>query len=61
VDALTSAYAASPLPFWVLASILFYALASNLLWLTRAQAFWQSPYSRWLLQAGRFLYVLAVP
>jgi hypothetical protein len=60
VARLTLNYASSPLLFWVLGSVLVYALTTNLLWLTRSLGFWRSPYSRWLVQAGRFLFHLGL-
>ena len=61
VDRLTSAYASSPLPFWVGGSVLAYALLAHALWLTRSQPFRRSPYSRWSVQVGRFLFYLGIP
>jgi hypothetical protein len=61
VDRLTSAYAASPLPFWVGGSLLIYVLAANVLWLARSIRFERLPAGPWLAQAGRFLFYLGIP
>lgn len=60
-DRLASAYASSPLMFWAWGSVLAYTLATNTLWLLKSTSFWRSPYSRWLAQAGRFLFYLGIP
>ncbi|MGD9047167.1 MAG: hypothetical protein PVF77_03885 [Anaerolineae bacterium] len=48
-----------PLWIWVLGSVLIYGLAANALWLFKGR--WRSPYRRWLVRVGRFLFFLAVP
>lgn len=60
-DRLASAYAASPLIFWLWGSVLVYVLSTNLLWLGRNLNLWRSPYRRWLVQAGRLLFYLGIP
>lgn len=60
-DRLASAYASSPLMFWVWGSVLAYILTTNALWLLKSTSFWRSPYSRWLAQVGRFLFYLGIP
>jgi hypothetical protein len=61
VDRLTSAYASSPLLFWVTGSLVIYALAANALWLARSTGFERSSASPWLVQAGGFLFYLGIP
>ena len=60
-----------PLLFWLLGSVLIYALATNALWLGRRFAPLPGPSStqraggaawqRWLWQVGRFLFYLGIP
>jgi hypothetical protein len=61
VDRLTSAYASSPLLFWVGGSLLIYVLAANALWLARSTGFERSSAGQWLVQTGRFLFYLGIP
>jgi hypothetical protein len=61
VDPVAATYAQDPLLFWVLGSLLVYALVTNILWLTRSQSFWRATPIRWLMAAGRFLFYLGVP
>jgi hypothetical protein len=61
VDRLTSAYASSPLLFWVGGSLLIYVLAANALWLARSTRLGRLPAGQWLVQAGRFLFYLGIP
>lgn len=61
MEQLASAYAATPLLCWVLSSALIYALATNLLSAIQARDFWRSPSSRWVVQAGRFLFYVGIP
>ena len=61
MERLASTYAASPLVFWVLGSVLVYALATNLHWLARSSNIWRSPYARWAIEIGRFLFFLCIP
>jgi hypothetical protein len=51
--------ATHPLLIWVGSSVLIYALAANALWLMKDR--WTSPYRRWLVRVGRFLFFMAVP
>lgn len=65
----------SPLLFWLLGSVLIYALAANALWLARSLALRPRGRQRhaaqaallaktpgwWLWQAGRFLFYLGIP
>jgi VanZ family protein len=60
VDRLASAYASSPLLFWVGGSVLIYALLAHALWLTNSQPFRRSPSSRWSVQVGRFLFYVGI-
>jgi hypothetical protein len=53
------AYSTYPLLIWVLGSVLIYAFATNALWLFKDR--WRSPYRRWSVRVGRFLFFLAVP
>jgi len=48
-----------PLLIWVLGSVLIYTFAANALWLFKDR--WRSPYRRWLVRVGRFLFFLVVP
>jgi hypothetical protein len=61
VDQLTSAYASSPLLFWIGGSLLIYLLATNALWLARSIRPERLPAGQWLAQAGRFLFYLGIP
>jgi hypothetical protein len=61
VERLASAYVSSPLFFWVGGSVLAYAVLARALWLTRSRQFRRSPYSRWSVQIGRFLFYLGIP
>ncbi|MGD8623827.1 MAG: hypothetical protein PVJ34_04770 [Anaerolineae bacterium] len=58
---LVAAYESSPLLFWIAGSIGFYALATNLRWWLRPSPFWRAPYSRWLVEGGRFFYYVGIP
>jgi hypothetical protein len=58
-DRLASAYAGSPLMFWLWGSVLTYALATNIVW--RFKDSWPSSRHRWLVQGGRFAFYLAIP
>ncbi len=58
---LKQAYVSYPLLFWILGSILLYALGTNLLWLARSSNFWRSPTGRWPVQVGRFFLFLGIP
>jgi hypothetical protein len=58
---LTHTYASSPLPFWILGSILAYAVGANLVWLSRSRKLTRSLYGRGLKQIGRFLFFLGIP
>jgi hypothetical protein len=44
---------------WVWGSAGIYVLATHALWLMKGS--WRSPYRRWLVQIGRFLFYLAIP
>jgi hypothetical protein len=61
VDWLTLAYASSPLPFWVLGSILVYTLLANLAWLLKSGGWQRSLPLRGVKQAARFLFFLGIP
>jgi hypothetical protein len=61
MERLASTYAATPLLFWVLGSIVVYALAANLHWLARSSNIWRLPYTRWAVEIGRFLFFLGIP
>ncbi len=61
VDWLALAYASFPLLFWVLGSVLVHFSGTIFLWLTKSKGFWRSPYGRWPVQVGRFLYYLGIP
>jgi len=60
-DWLALASALHPLLFWVLGSVLAYALGTNVLWWQRSTSLRRSLYGRWLEQIGRFLFFLAIP
>ena len=53
IEQLSVAYSKSPLPFWVLGSILIYALGTNGLWLARRRGLEPHRYGDWLIQAAR--------
>lgn len=61
MERLSSTYAASPLLFWILGSVLVYAVATNLRWLTRSSDIWRSPSTGWAVGIGRFLFFLGIP
>lgn len=61
MERLSSTYAASPLLFWILGSVLLYAVGTNLRWLTRSNDIWRSPYTGWAVGIGRFLFFLGIP
>jgi len=51
----------SPPLFWLLGSVLAYALATNALWLARSFASLRMTWAGWLLQVGRFLFYVGIP
>lgn len=61
VDWLVLVYDRFPLSVWVLGSALIYVLGTVLLWLIKPKISWRSPYSRWLLQVGRFVFYVGIP
>jgi hypothetical protein len=60
VDRLSLSYAATPLFFWLLGSVLVYAFGTNLLWLIHTRDL-RSLYVRSLAQIGRFLFFVGIP
>lgn len=56
---LASDLSGSSLTLWLGGSLLLYSFGANVLWFLRNWL--QRPYGRWLHQAGRFLFYLAVP
>lgn len=54
-------YAESPLLYWVLGSVLAYALAANAVWLARSRKPNLPIWSDWLFQSARFAFYLGVP
>jgi hypothetical protein len=61
LDSLLSAYDSNPLTFWLLASVLGYALATNLLWWFQSNNLLASPAVGLLVQAGRLFFYLGIP
>jgi hypothetical protein len=61
LDQLTSQMASSPLPLWVLASVLAYLAGTSLEWHLRRRDSWRLPYDQWLVEVARFLFYLGVP
>jgi len=61
VDRLEQAYVASPLLFWLLASVLAYGVGTNLFWQVRSRDVRLVPGFDLLVQAARFLFYLGVP
>lgn len=61
LDRLLQIHTEAPLAFWVLGSVLAYAVVTNALWLAKARGLQPPSYSNWLIQAARFLYYLGVP
>jgi hypothetical protein len=64
MDRLALAYASSPcrmLLLWLLGSVLAYGFSTNAIWLVRSKGFRRSPYTRLLIQVGRFLFFVGVP
>lgn len=61
LDRLPLNYAESPLLYWMLGSVLAYALATNALWLARSRKLILPGWSEWLIQAARFAFFLGVP
>jgi hypothetical protein len=47
--------------YWLVGSVLAYALATNALWLTRSLVSPRMSWANWLLQVGRFLFYLGIP
>jgi hypothetical protein len=60
VDRVALAYAATPLLFWLLGSVLVYTLSTNVLWLIRSRDL-RSLAIRALAQIGRFLFFVGIP
>lgn len=61
MDRLALTYTESPLLFWVLGSILIYAVAVNGLYLIQSRNARSSPHGRWLVALARALYFLGIP
>ncbi len=61
MDRFVQAYAASPLLFWLLGSVLAYGVGTNLLWLGRSRGLQPPPGARLLGQTARFLFFLCIP
>jgi hypothetical protein len=61
VDQLPLTYAESPLLYWVLGSVLAYALATNALSLAKARGFHPLLNREWLIQVARFAFYLGIP
>jgi hypothetical protein len=51
----------SPLPIWVLGSMLAYAAATNALWLAERRNLELPASSRWLIEPARFLFYIGLP
>jgi hypothetical protein len=63
MDAILSRLASveSPLPIWVLGSMLAYALATNALWLAERRNIELPAPSRWPIETARFLFYVGIP
>ena len=61
MDRFEQAYAASPLLFWLLGSVLAYGIGANLVWLTRSRGGRFRTVVDLLVQVARFLFYLGIP
>jgi hypothetical protein len=61
LEQLPPTYAESPLLYWVLGSVLAYALATNALWLARTGKLSLPTWSEGLIHVARFAFYLGVP
>mgnify|MGYP001826844517 CR=1 FL=1 len=61
IEQLALAYSESPLPSWVLGSLLAYAIATNGLWLANRRGLRYRRLGDWLIQVARFLFYVGMP
>jgi hypothetical protein len=61
VQRLTLSLDSSPLPLWVLASVLAYAAGTSLVWRVSSRGAARRPYDQWLVEVARFLFYLGIP